>query len=51
MEALYIGWAAFAVLTAVVERSRGLVPTSEWVIIGFVLGPFGLLWSLLKKPA
>ena len=36
----------FAVVTTIVASAKGL-SLSKWAVIGFILGPIGVIWSLV----
>jgi RNA polymerase subunit RPABC4/transcription elongation factor Spt4 len=36
----------FAVVTAIIANTKGLSP-GKWTVIGFVLGPIGVIWALV----
>ena len=48
MELLIITWVLFGIAAVLVANNKGMDGCS-WFVIGFLLGPFGLLFALLSS--
>ena len=47
---LVVVWLICGLLAWWIAERRGLPDKDGWMITGFVLGPIGLLWALVKRP-